>query len=74
MLSCIHLFADLPTPKRQKMREPAEPRTGKSSEKWVKSSDMSQIPSGRTSRGDYGYWKSRHFKAGAVNITINFPI
>ena len=42
MLSCILSFADLPTPKRQKMWEPAEPRTGKSSEEWVKSSDMSQ--------------------------------
>ena len=31
--------ADLPTPKRQKMRDP-EPRAAKSSEKWMKSREM----------------------------------
>ena len=36
---------------------------------------MSQFPSVRTFCGDYGYWKSlSHFKAGEVNITINFMI
>ena len=32
-----------------------------------------KFPSGRTYSDDYGYWKSLyHFKAGAVNIRINF--
>ena len=35
-------MADLPTPKRQKMRD-SEPRGGKSSEKWVKNNEMSQF-------------------------------
>ena len=63
--------ADLPTPKRQD----SKPRAGKISEKWVKSCEMSQSPCVRNFCGDYGYWKSlSHFKAGAVNITINFTI
>ena len=51
----------------------SEPRPEKSNEKWVKGREMSQI----------SYWKdfqwrlwvlevTYHFKAGAVNITINF--
>ena len=34
-----------------------------------------KFPSGRTSIGDYRHWKShKHFKTGAVDITINFTI
>ena len=40
---CFNLqMADLPTPKKQKMRD-SEPRGGKSSEKWVKNNEMSQV-------------------------------
>ena len=53
----------------------SEPRAGRSSEKRVKSHEMSQI----SKRKDFqqGLWVlevTYHFKAGAVNITINFMI
>ena len=65
---------DLPTPKRQKMWD-YESRAGKSSKKWLKSSEMSQI-----SKWKDFQWVSwvlevtYHFKAGAINITVNFTI
>ena len=49
----------------------SEPRAGKSSEKWVKSSEMSQISYWKDFQ--WGLWVlevTHHFKAGAVNITI----
>ena len=54
-LQCFNLqMADLPTPKRQKMRH-SEPRGGKSSEKWVKKiMRCPNFASGRISSRDYG--------------------
>ena len=63
----------LAKPQKAKKKWDSEPRAGKSSEKWVKSREMSQI----------SYWKdfqgrlwvlevTYHFKAEAVDIMINF--
>ena len=53
-----------------------EPKAGKSGEKWVKSHEMSQISYRKDLQ--WGLWVIRswthHFKAAAVNITINFTI
>ena len=67
-------MADLLTPRRQKMRD-SEPRAGKSSEKWVKSSEMSQISKWKDFQWRLWVLKVTYrFKVGAVNITANFII
>ena len=67
---------DLLTPKRQKMWD-SEPRAGKSSKKWVKSSEMSHISKWKDIQWvswvlEVTLWY--YCKAEAVNITINFTI
>ena len=50
-------------------------RAGKSSEKWVKSREMSQISfGGNFQQGLWVLEVTYHLKAAAVNITINFTI
>ena len=68
-------FPDLPASKGQTMQD-SEPKDGKGSEKWVKRHVICPKCSfGRTFSGDYGYRKSvYHFKALAVNMTMNFMI
>ena len=53
----------------------SEPRAGKSSEKWVKSREMSQISKWKDFQQELWVLEvTYHFKAGAVNIRINFMI
>ena len=66
---------DLPLPPKGKKCEILNLELGKGVTIGWKDVRCPKFPSGRTFSGDYWYWKSlHHFKAGGVNIIINFTI